>query len=78
MLAGITMQILDARIGGFGLTSRRAAVRLGDMRAFDGAFVTNACGIAPVAEIDGTDLPVDADQMARLANAYASAGWDLI
>jgi branched-subunit amino acid aminotransferase/4-amino-4-deoxychorismate lyase len=78
MLAGITMQILQARVGAFGLTSSRAAVRLADIEAFDGAFVTNARGIAPVAEIDGTDLPVDDDRMARLTKAYDSAGWDRI
>ena len=43
-----------------------------------GAFVTSARGIAPVAEIDGTTLPVDADQMTRLRTAYESAGWDRI
>lgn len=78
MLAGITMQILQANIGAFGLTSRRAAISLADIGAFDGAFVTNARGIAPVAEIDGTVLPVDEDRMTQLANAYACAGWDRI
>src|SRR5258708_15548965 len=78
MLAGITMQVLQARIGAFGLAWRRAAVRLADVQSFDGAFVTNARGIAPVAEIDGQSLPVDAGMMAQLAKAYASAGWEHI
>ncbi len=78
MLAGITMQILQARIGAFGLTWRRAACRLADIGSFGGAFVTNARGIAPVAEIEGTVLPINADRMAQLAEAYASAGWDRI
>lgn len=78
MLAGVTMQILQARIDEFGLTSRRAAIRLADIQAFDGAFVTNARGIAAVGEIDGTPLPVDADRMALLTKAYACAGWDRI
>jgi len=77
-LAGVTMQILQSRIGGFGLAWRRASVRLTDVPAFDGAFVTNARGIAPVATIDGMALPVDADRMAQLAKAYASSGWDRI
>lgn len=72
------MQILEARIGGFGLASRRDAIRLTDVPSFDGAFVTNARGIAPVAAIDGTALLVDADRMAQLTKAYASAGWDRI
>jgi branched-subunit amino acid aminotransferase/4-amino-4-deoxychorismate lyase len=76
MLAGITMRLLQARIGAVGLTSRRAAVRLADVDSFDGAFVTNARGIASVAEIDDIVLPVDADRMAELAKAYARVGWD--
>jgi branched-subunit amino acid aminotransferase/4-amino-4-deoxychorismate lyase len=78
MLAGITMQILRSRIGEFGLTWRRSAVSLADLRSFDGAFVTNARGIAPVAGIDDVALPVDAGRMKRLLEAYASAGWDRI
>lgn len=78
MLAGITMQILQARIGEFGLTSRRAVVRLADVKSFAGAFVTSARGIAPVAGIDGTVLPVDAGRIMTLTKAYACAGWDRI
>jgi branched-subunit amino acid aminotransferase/4-amino-4-deoxychorismate lyase len=77
-LAGITMQILQAGVGAFGLTWRRAAVTLADIPSFDGAFVSNARGIAPVAEIDGRALPVDADRIAPLMKAYASAPWDRI
>jgi branched-subunit amino acid aminotransferase/4-amino-4-deoxychorismate lyase len=77
-LAGITMQVLTARIGEFGLTSRRAEVRLADVQSFDGAFVTNARGIAAVASIDEAVLPVDADRMTRLMMAYDSAPWDRI
>jgi branched-subunit amino acid aminotransferase/4-amino-4-deoxychorismate lyase len=78
MLAGITMRILQARIGGFGLAWRRASVKLTDVPSFDGAFVTNARGIAAVAAIDSLALPVDADRMAQLTKAYASAEWDRI
>lgn len=78
MLAGITMQILAARLGGFGLATRRTRIRLADLRAFDGAFVTNARGIAPVAEIDGAPVPVNVGVMTLLAKAYDSAPWDRI
>src|SRR5215472_2207180 len=78
MLAGITMQVLAARIGELGLTSRRAEVRLTDVQSLDGAFVTNARGIAAVASIDETVLPVDADRMTLLMTAYDSVGWDRI
>lgn len=78
MLAGITMQLLTARIGEFGLTSRRAEVRLADLQSFDGAFVTSARGIAAVASIDETVLPAASDRLMRLMAAYDSAGWDRI
>lgn len=37
-----------------------------------------ARGIAPVAEIDGTPVPVNVGVMTLLANAYDSAPWDRI
>jgi branched-subunit amino acid aminotransferase/4-amino-4-deoxychorismate lyase len=77
-LAGITMQILAARLGSFGLTTRRTTIRVADLSAFDGAFVTNARGIAPVAEIDGIPVPVDTGLMTLLTKAYESAPWDRI
>lgn len=73
MLAGITMQLLQA-----GLTSRSAPVRLADVDQFTGAFVTNSRGIAAVREIDGHPVPVDAGMMARLAAVYEAAPWDPI
>jgi branched-subunit amino acid aminotransferase/4-amino-4-deoxychorismate lyase len=78
MLAGITMQLLESRLGAFGLTSRRATIRLGDVPAFDGTFITNARGIAAVGEIDGKPVPVNVGMMEELARVYASAGWDRI
>jgi branched-subunit amino acid aminotransferase/4-amino-4-deoxychorismate lyase len=78
MLAGITMQVLQARIGDHGLTWRLAPVRLTDLGSFEGVFVTNARGIAAVADVDGKAVPVDEDRMAMLTTAYASAPWDQI
>jgi branched-subunit amino acid aminotransferase/4-amino-4-deoxychorismate lyase len=78
LLAGVTMQVLQSRIGAFGLTWCRAPVRLADVRSFHGVFVTNARGIAAVAEVDDIALPVDEELMAKLTNAYCSAHWDQI
>jgi branched-subunit amino acid aminotransferase/4-amino-4-deoxychorismate lyase len=78
VLAGTTMLILAARVGSFGLATRRTTVRFAELSAFDGAFVTNARGIAPVGEIDGTPVPVNASLMTTLAKAYDSAPWDRI
>ncbi len=78
MLVGITMAVVDARLSGVGLASRRIPIRVADVAGFDGAFVTNARGIAPVGEIDGVPLPVPAELMTRLTTAYACAPADLI
>jgi branched-subunit amino acid aminotransferase/4-amino-4-deoxychorismate lyase len=77
-LAGITMQLLEPRLGAAGLPSRRATVRLADLPAYRGAFVTNARGIAPVGQIDDVELAVDGELMQAVAAVYASVLWDPI
>jgi branched-subunit amino acid aminotransferase/4-amino-4-deoxychorismate lyase len=76
MLAGITMQVLDARLGQSGLTSARRPITTADLGAFSAAFVTNARGIAAVGAIDGHPLEPDPELMTRLTRAYESAPWD--
>jgi branched-subunit amino acid aminotransferase/4-amino-4-deoxychorismate lyase len=78
VLAGITMQLLQQRLGDFGLQYRYAPVHLPDVASFDGVFVTNARGIAPVAAIDEGTLPVNVGLMTRLDKAYDSVAWDRI
>lgn len=75
-LAGITMQLLEPRLAGSGLPSRRAPVRLSDLPNYRGAFVTNARGIAPVAQIDDLELAVDTDLMGSLSAVYEAVPWD--
>jgi len=77
-LAGITMQLLEPALAERGLSSRRGHVRLAELATFAAVFVTNARGIAPVALVDDVRLPVDAEFIARLADAYESVGWDSI
>jgi branched-subunit amino acid aminotransferase/4-amino-4-deoxychorismate lyase len=77
-LAGITMQLLERQLPAVGLTSRRARVCVPDVGRFNGAFVTNARGIAPVGQIDGHALAVDAKLMRTLTGAYQSTTWDPI
>jgi branched-subunit amino acid aminotransferase/4-amino-4-deoxychorismate lyase len=77
-LAGITMQLLDQQLPGAGLASRRAQVRVPDAGSFSTVFVTNARGIAAVAEIDEHAVPVDAGLIAALTAAYQSTAWDSI
>jgi branched-subunit amino acid aminotransferase/4-amino-4-deoxychorismate lyase len=78
MLAGITMQLLEPRLAGAGLPTRRGPVRLADLPSFAAVFVTNARGIAPVGRVDDLRLPVDPGLMKTLAGVYDSVPWDEI
>lgn len=73
MLHGITMQLLEAT-----LPTRRTPVHLSDIASFDGAFLSNARGIAAVSHIDDDELPMPAGWMRELIDAYASVPWDPI
>jgi branched-subunit amino acid aminotransferase/4-amino-4-deoxychorismate lyase len=77
-LHGITMQLLEPRLAGGGLSSRRGTVRLSDLPSFAAAFVTNSRGVAPVGRVDDLPLPVDDDLMTTLAHVYESVPWDPI
>lgn len=70
VLAGITMQLLRPR--------HHRRVRLNDLPAFSGAFVTNSLGIAPVGRIDDVELPVDLGRIDELTKLYESTRWDTI
>jgi branched-subunit amino acid aminotransferase/4-amino-4-deoxychorismate lyase len=77
-LAGITMQLLEPRLGPAGIPTRRAPVRLADVPFCEAAFITNARGIAPVARIDDHELAVDDGLMAMLDRVYADVPWDAL
>ena len=76
MLPGITMQLLTRDIRSVPLRYR--PVRVADLSSFATVFVTNSRGIAAVTRVSDRKLPVDAEFMALLADAYESAGWDPI
>src|SRR5439155_58135 len=71
-LQGITMQLLQRAV-----PFRRAPVRLGDLAGFDGAFVSNSHGVAPVARIDDVTLPAS-EIVPKLIEVYRSTAWDTI
>ena len=75
-LQGITMQLVEPRLGDEGLPTRRGRVHLADIASFDAAFLTNARGIAPVGRIDEVQLPVDGELMASLDRVYDDVPWD--
>ena len=77
-LAGVTMQLLQASLGGAGVATRRAPVRLADVPSVAAAFVTNSRGVAPVVRIDDTTIPVDAGLMKTIGEVCGSMPWDPI
>jgi len=77
-LHGITMQLLERKLVELGVPTRRAPVRLHDIASFEGAFLSNARGVAAVSEVDGMSLPMQARRMETITDAYASVPWDLI
>jgi branched-subunit amino acid aminotransferase/4-amino-4-deoxychorismate lyase len=75
-LQGITMQLVEPRLEGAGVASRRGPVHLADLGSYRAAFVTNSRGIVPVGRIDGIAIAVDADLMRTVAEVYGSVPWD--
>jgi branched-subunit amino acid aminotransferase/4-amino-4-deoxychorismate lyase len=78
LLHGITMQLLESKLPALGVPSRRAQVRLQDIASFDGAFLSNARGLAAVTQVDVATLPVKAERMKTITDAYASVPWDAL
>jgi branched-subunit amino acid aminotransferase/4-amino-4-deoxychorismate lyase len=77
-LQGITMQLVEPRLAGGGVPTRRGSVHVADLVSYRAAFVTNSRGIVPVARIDETSLAVDPDLMRAVAEVYGSVPWDTI
>ena len=78
MLAGVTMQLIEAKFRAAGLGPARQEIRLSDLREFDGAFVCNARGIALVGQIDDVMMPADPRWMTMITKVYESVEWDQI
>ncbi|MGH3655293.1 MAG: aminotransferase class IV [Micromonosporaceae bacterium] len=77
-LSGITMQLIEARLPGSGLATRRATVRLADLAGFRTVFVTNSHGVAAVSQVDDMALPVDAELLRELTTLYLAVPADLL
>jgi branched-subunit amino acid aminotransferase/4-amino-4-deoxychorismate lyase len=76
MLRGITMQLLERALPASGVASRYVPVRLRDIPSFDGAFLTNARGIAAITRIDEVDVNLSPQRLEALIGTYASVPWD--
>ncbi len=75
-LHGSTMQLLEPRLAGAGIGSRRASIRLSDIPSFSAGFVTNARGVAPIARVDDVELPIDHALFRRLLDVLESVPFD--
>ena len=78
LLHGITMQLLERDLPEAGVHSRRERIPLQDLGTFTQVFLTNARGIAAVSQLDDAVLPLQTDDIDRLADIYASVPWDVI
>ncbi len=72
-LQGITMQLLELAV-----PTARVPVSVQDLSSFEGAFLTNARGVAAVSQIDDTPLAIDSERLDLLGEAYASVPWERI
>ncbi len=77
-LHGISMQVLERELSKAGMPWRRATVRVADVGSFDGAFITNSRGIAPVGRIDDTILRTDGELVSAVVAMFDGAPWDPI
>jgi branched-subunit amino acid aminotransferase/4-amino-4-deoxychorismate lyase len=77
-LRGIMMQVLQHELDGASVPWRSATVRLDDIGSFDGAFVTNAHGMATVGRIDDVRLSTNAPLLQRASALLAAAPSDPI
>ncbi|MFH8792718.1 aminotransferase class IV [Streptomyces sp. NPDC017941] len=77
-LAGITMQLLRARLDDAGLPTRLGPVRLRDLPAYRAALVMNSWGVSPVRRVDDLDLPVDEWLMTTVSEVYEAVPWDAL
>jgi branched-subunit amino acid aminotransferase/4-amino-4-deoxychorismate lyase len=77
-LRGISMQVLERELDKAGIRWALRPVRLGDIGSFDGAFITNSRGIAPVGRVDDIIVPTDAPFVSSLVQMFGAAPWDPI
>ena len=77
MLAGISMQLLQAGLRESGIASTAERIALADIDAFRSAFLTNSsCAVLPVESIDGVRFAIDAKLDALLEESYARNPWE--
>ncbi len=78
MLNGITKQLLEREAADAGISMRERPVRVADVSATSGAFVSSARGIGLVSAIDELDHDTPQTRVDELVEVYASVPWDEI
>lgn len=74
-LLGITWQLLDLALAAAGTPTTVERIRQDDKRGFEGAFLSNSLGVAPVGRI-GTHAFADPEASSFLVDLYAAVPWD--
>ncbi len=77
-LHGISMQVLKRELTKASIPWGHRSVNLADLGAFDGAFVTNSRGIAPVGRVDEIILSANAELVSTIVRLFDAAAWDPI
>lgn len=73
MLSGVAQALIQRGLAEQGLSSETRPVHLGDIAAFDGAFLCNsATPVCPITAIDAAVFAIDRSILDRLARAWAS------
>ncbi|MEU7040949.1 aminotransferase class IV [Streptomyces varsoviensis] len=77
-LDGISMLLLREALDRAGRPWRRSAVRTADLASYDGSFVINSRGIAPVSRIDDLAFPPDAPLVTEAVELFHSIPADAL
>lgn len=77
-LLGISMQVVQRELSRASIPWRYRSVNLADIGSFDGAFLSNARGVAPVGRIDETVVPTGAALVSTVMRLFDAAPWDPI
>ena len=78
MLDGITKQLLGMQGPDRGVSMRKRPVRVPEVAAMIGAFVSSARGVGRVSAIDDIELDTPQDRVDALSDVYAAVPWDEI
>jgi branched-subunit amino acid aminotransferase/4-amino-4-deoxychorismate lyase len=77
-LCGVMMRVLQRELDNAGVSWRYGGVHVTDLPSFDGAFLSNARGMATVARIDDLSPPTDSELMRTVTQLLSDAAYDPI